>query len=210
MTTTTSSGLAAIRARLMPALSDRLPAHIARLDWRPEELAESQCTSLRSLLHRAADVVTDRRVTRALVERHVTESATEPPLILGDYICLASGGSSGLRGIYVQTPEEYAEFVRARARNSAAGAAAVVAAAMTTASRGGGCPPAPRARAPGGSGTASSRRVPRPRTRRCTRTPRRSRGVFVAPSVFPRNAEAHPSRSAAVATIAAAVAPCTP
>ena len=154
MTTTTSSDLAALRARIKTALDDRLPAHIARLDWRPDQLAEFQRGSLRALLHHAVehspfyasrlaavgltradidtfelsdlaqlpvmtknemmasfdDVVTDRRLSRALVERYITESSTEPSLLPGDYVCLASGGSSGLRGTYVQTPEEYVEF----------------------------------------------------------------------------------------------------
>jgi phenylacetate-CoA ligase len=154
MTTTTSSGLAALQAWSASALADRLPAHIARLDWRPDQLAEFQRSSLRALLRRAVEqspfhaarlaaagltrseidsfelsdlaqlpvmtktemmadfdhVVTEPRLTRALVERHVTDSATEPLLILGDYVVLASGGSSGLRGIYLQTPEEYVEF----------------------------------------------------------------------------------------------------
>jgi phenylacetate-CoA ligase len=154
MTTATGSDLALLRARIAPLLVDRLPAHIARLDWHPDQLAEFQRTSLRALLRHAVghspfhaarlaaaglthagidtfelsdlanlpimtktemmgnfdEVVTDRRLTRALVERHITDSATEPPLILGDYVCLASGGSSGLRGTYLQTPEEYVEF----------------------------------------------------------------------------------------------------
>ena len=55
-------------------------------------------------------MVTDRRLTRDLVERHITDSGSEPQLILGGYVCLASGGSSGLRGTYLQTPEEYVEF----------------------------------------------------------------------------------------------------
>ncbi len=164
MTTTTSSDLAALRARIASALGDRLPAHIARLDWRPDQLGEFQRTSLRALLHHAVahspfhaarlaaaglaradidtfelsdlaelpimtktqmmanfdDVVTDRRLTRALVERSITDAATEPPLILGDYVCLASGGSSGLRGIYVQTPEEYVEFAASVTRRAMA------------------------------------------------------------------------------------------
>jgi phenylacetate-CoA ligase len=154
MTTTTSSDLPALQAWFASALTDRLPAHIARLDWRPDQLAEFQRSSLRALLRHAAghspfhaarlagagltradidnfevsdlarlpvmtktqmmadfdDVATDRRLTRTLAERHITDSATEPPLILGGYIVLASGGSSGLRGTYLQTPEEYLEF----------------------------------------------------------------------------------------------------
>jgi phenylacetate-CoA ligase len=53
---------------------------------------------------------TDRRLTRARVERHLAGSAEEPSLLFGQYACLASGGSSGLRGIFVQTVEEFAEF----------------------------------------------------------------------------------------------------
>ena len=53
MITTTSSGLAALRAWSASALADRLPAHIARLDWRPDQLAEFQRSSLRALLRPA-------------------------------------------------------------------------------------------------------------------------------------------------------------
>jgi phenylacetate-coenzyme A ligase PaaK-like adenylate-forming protein len=154
MTMTATSDLAELRARTAQLLTDRLPAHIARLDWHPDQLAQFQRTSLRALLHHAFEhspfhaarlaagglsradidrfepsdlaelpimtkadmmgnfdgVVTDRRLTRALVEQHITDSTPEPSLVFGDYVCLASGGSSGLRGIYVQTPEEYIEF----------------------------------------------------------------------------------------------------
>ena len=55
--------------------------------------------------------VTDRRLTRNLVERHLASSAAEPSLLLGEYVCLLSGGSSGRRGLIVQTVSEYADFV---------------------------------------------------------------------------------------------------
>ena len=55
-------------------------------------------------------VVTDRRVTRDLVDRHLAGSGADPALLLGDFVCLVSGGSSGLRGVFVQTLDEYAEF----------------------------------------------------------------------------------------------------
>ena len=41
---------------------------------------------------------TDRRLTRDLVERHLAQSAVEPSLLLGEYLCLVSGGSTGRRG----------------------------------------------------------------------------------------------------------------
>ena len=34
----------------------------------------------------------------------------EPSLLLGDYVSLVSGGSSGVRGIFVQALGEYADF----------------------------------------------------------------------------------------------------
>jgi hypothetical protein len=57
------------------------------------------------------DVVTDRRFSRRLAERHLAASARQPGLLLDEYVCLASGGSSGLRGIFVQTLGEFADFV---------------------------------------------------------------------------------------------------
>ena len=62
------------------------------------------------------DVVTDRRLSRRLVERHLAAPAHEPGLLLDQYVCLASGGSSGLRGVFVQTLGEYADFVASLVR----------------------------------------------------------------------------------------------
>ena len=56
------------------------------------------------------DVVTDRRLSRRLVEDHLERSTSEPRLLLDEYVCLASGGSSGVRGVFVQRLEEFAEF----------------------------------------------------------------------------------------------------
>ena len=72
------------------------------------------------------EVVTDRRLTRSLVERHLAASTTEPALLFGRYVCLASGGSSGLRGVFAQALDEYTEFVasivrQARTRMMASG-----------------------------------------------------------------------------------------
>jgi phenylacetate-coenzyme A ligase PaaK-like adenylate-forming protein len=62
------------------------------------------------------DVVTDRRLSRGLAERHLAASARQPGLLLDQYVCLASGGSSGLRGVFVQTLGEYADFVASLVR----------------------------------------------------------------------------------------------
>jgi phenylacetate-CoA ligase len=71
------------------------------------------------------EVTTDRRLSRRLVEGHLSRSHTEAGLLLGDYVCLASGGSSGQRGVFVQTLSEYADFVASLIRRGAARAAAL-------------------------------------------------------------------------------------
>jgi len=62
------------------------------------------------------DVLTDRRLSLRLVEQHLAGSLREPGLLLDQYVCLTSGGSSGLRGIFVQTLAEYADFVASLVR----------------------------------------------------------------------------------------------
>jgi phenylacetate-CoA ligase len=159
MTTTTSTDLDLIRARMAAAIGGRMAGHIQRLDWGPGPLADLQRTRLRALLARAIDhspfhaarlagidparfeladlaqlpimtkaqmmerfgeVVTDRRLTRDRVDRHLTASVAEPALLLGEYVCLVSGGSSGLRGIFVQTAGEYAELAASVTRRAMA------------------------------------------------------------------------------------------
>ena len=56
------------------------------------------------------DVVTDRALNLRLVEDHLQRSTSEPRLLLDEYVCLASGGSSGLRGVFIQRLSEFADF----------------------------------------------------------------------------------------------------
>jgi phenylacetate-CoA ligase len=149
MTTATSTGVDALRARYGEAFGTRLPGHIRRLPWDAERLADHQRERLRALLACAIErspfharrlrgidpgrfelddlaslpvmskaqmmdgfdeLLTDRRLSRTRAEAHLMASADEPSLLYGRYVCLASGGSSGLRGMFVQTIEEFAEF----------------------------------------------------------------------------------------------------
>jgi phenylacetate-CoA ligase len=104
-----------LRALLARAL-DRSPFHAARLAGiEPARFELADLTRLpimtkAQMMEHFDEVVTDRRVTRQAVEAHLGASAAEPALLFGDYVCLVSGGSSGLRGVFVQTAEEYAEF----------------------------------------------------------------------------------------------------
>jgi phenylacetate-CoA ligase len=75
-----------------------------------DDLARLPVMTKQDLMDQFDDVVTDRRLTRARVESHLAASATEPSLLLDDYVCLASGGSSGQRAVFVQSVDEYAQF----------------------------------------------------------------------------------------------------
>lgn len=70
------------------------------------------------------EVVTDRRLTRPVVEEHLARSTDRPSLLLGEYVCLVSGGSSGVRGVFVQTVSEFVVFFASLRRRTVAAAAA--------------------------------------------------------------------------------------
>ncbi len=53
------------------------------------------------------DIVTDRRVTRELCDRHLA-NLTDDTYLLGEYHVVASGGSSGQRGVFVYGWEAWA------------------------------------------------------------------------------------------------------
>jgi phenylacetate-CoA ligase len=104
-----------LRALLARAI-ERSPFHAARLRgvgpsrFELADLPRLPVMTKTEMMENFDTAVTDQRLTRDLVERHLAGSAVEPSLLLGDYVCLVSGGSSGLRGIFVQTVSEYADF----------------------------------------------------------------------------------------------------
>ena len=63
------------------------------------------------------DVFTDRRLSRGRIERHLATLGEEPDLLLDEYAVLATGGSSGTRGVFViprdQAPHFTAYVLRA-------------------------------------------------------------------------------------------------
>jgi hypothetical protein len=56
------------------------------------------------------DVATDRRVTLAAAERAIGATTSVPRPIAGELVVLASGGSSGRRGLFVFDAEGFAEY----------------------------------------------------------------------------------------------------
>jgi phenylacetate-CoA ligase len=120
-----------LRALLACAV-ERSPFHAPRLAgidperFELDQLSELPVMSKPEMMTSFDELLTDRRLTRARVERQLAASDHEPTLAYDRYVCLASGGSSGLRGLFVQSVEEYAEFAasvlrRAMARVFAAG-----------------------------------------------------------------------------------------
>ncbi len=120
-----------LRALLAAALA-RSPFHARRLAgidlgrFEPGQLAELPVMSKEQMMGSFDELLTDRRLTRARAEQQLAASAHDPSLLYDQYVCLASGGSSGTRGLFVQSVAEYAEFAasilrRAMARVSAAG-----------------------------------------------------------------------------------------
>jgi phenylacetate-CoA ligase len=105
-----------LRALLARAI-DRSPFHATRLRgidpgrFELADLTRLPVMTKAEMMENFDSAVTDRRLTRDLVEQHLAASVREPSALLGDYVSLVSGGSSGLRGIFVQTLGEYAEFV---------------------------------------------------------------------------------------------------
>jgi phenylacetate-coenzyme A ligase PaaK-like adenylate-forming protein len=121
------AGLQRTRLRALLARAvERSPFHAARLagiDASRFELADLDRLPIMTKAPMMAsfdEIVTDRRLTRDRVEQHLAASVTEAALLHGDYVCLVSGGSSGLRGVFVQTAEEYAEFAASVMRRAMA------------------------------------------------------------------------------------------
>jgi phenylacetate-CoA ligase len=122
--------LAAHQTRRLRALlataAERSPFHARRLrhvdpaTFGLADLGRLPTMTKAEMMESFDAVVTDRRLTRPLAEDHLRRCGREPALLLGDYVCLTTGGSSGLRGIFVQTIGEYADLAVAMMRGDAA------------------------------------------------------------------------------------------
>jgi phenylacetate-CoA ligase len=75
------------------------------------------------------ELISDRALTREAAERALAATRDQPRPLPGGYLCMATGGSSGQRGIFAYDPASVAEFVCLlfRTRLAALGAAATAA-----------------------------------------------------------------------------------
>ena len=93
--------------RLLAHAMEHAPFHARRLAGvNPDRFALEDLPSLpvmtkADMMEHFDEVVTGRRLTLAAVEAHLSKIQEEPELLAGEYLCLASGGSSGRRGVFV-------------------------------------------------------------------------------------------------------------
>jgi phenylacetate-CoA ligase len=101
--------------RLLRAALDNSPWHARRLRGvDPERFHEGDLGALppmtkSELMAHFDGIVTDRRLSRATVEHHLA-SLTSDSYLLGRYHGVASGGSSGQRGIFVYDWDAWVSF----------------------------------------------------------------------------------------------------
>jgi phenylacetate-CoA ligase len=66
------------------------------------------------------DLLTDARLSRAVLERHLAGSTTEATALFGEYLVLASGGSSGERGVFAYGSDAIVDYTLGLTRNGLA------------------------------------------------------------------------------------------
>ncbi len=105
-----------LRALLGYAM-ERSPFHARRLagldptTFEVADLARIPVMTKAEMMAEFGHVVTDARLTRAVVEDALAATRTEPRVLFDDYLCLASGGSTGHRGVFVFDVAALAEFI---------------------------------------------------------------------------------------------------
>jgi phenylacetate-coenzyme A ligase PaaK-like adenylate-forming protein len=72
------------------------------------------------MMERFDDVVTDPRLTRSVVDDHVGTAPQGLTYLLDRYLVLASGGSSGTRGVFVYSAPAFTEFALSLLRGTLA------------------------------------------------------------------------------------------
>jgi phenylacetate-CoA ligase len=70
----------------------------------PADLSSLPVMTKADMMAALPEVFTDRRLTRDLVDQALSATDTQPVPILGHYLALASGGSTGQRGVVVLDP----------------------------------------------------------------------------------------------------------
>ena len=109
---------AALRRLLRIAVA-RSPYHARRLDGVVGDtdvfqLADLHCLPVMTktdMMENFDEVTTDRRLTRATVEAFLAGVGEQPEALFGEYLVLASGGSSGVRGVFAWPIDVIADYL---------------------------------------------------------------------------------------------------
>jgi phenylacetate-coenzyme A ligase PaaK-like adenylate-forming protein len=111
---------------LLAVAKDGSPFHAARLaavdpdTFELDDLASLPTMTKTEMMASFDDVVTDRRVTRQAVEDHLAATTDTPVHLFDEHLVMASGGSSGERGVFVLGFDAFVEFGLALLRGSLA------------------------------------------------------------------------------------------
>ncbi len=89
------------------------------------DLSQLPVMTKAAMMNELDDVFTDRRLTRCAVERALAAAGPEPATLLGSYLALTSGGSSGQRGLFVLDVPAAVQFFGALSRGLVARLAAM-------------------------------------------------------------------------------------
>ncbi len=112
--------------QVLRAASDRSPFHRSRLagvDLDSVTIADLGSLPVMTKAEMMAsfdEAVTDPRLTLSVVNRHLESVADTPALLFDEYVVLASGGSSGVRGVFACDLAGAAEHMAAVVRGSLA------------------------------------------------------------------------------------------
>src|SRR5215472_2476532 len=103
--------------RLLTHAVARSPFHRQRLagadvtSIEPAGLASLPVMTKTDMMAAIDDVFTDRRLSLGAVEQALGDTGSEPVPVLGRYVALATGGSTGQRGVFVFDPAAKAKFI---------------------------------------------------------------------------------------------------
>jgi phenylacetate-CoA ligase len=109
--------------RLLAHAAEHSPFHRRRLGGvdidrvDPADLSSLPVMTKPEMMAELDDVFTDRRLYRGVIDETLAATGAEPVPIHGDYIAMASGGSSGERGVFVFDRPAVAGFFSALSRS---------------------------------------------------------------------------------------------
>jgi phenylacetate-CoA ligase len=103
--------------RHSPFHAARLARHVGDVDrFEPEDLVRLPVMTKAQMMRCYDDVVTDRRLSRAVVDAFLAAAGPQPAALFDEFLVLGSGGCSGVRGVFAlhmrDVPDYLASILR--------------------------------------------------------------------------------------------------